>query len=167
MPTGGESYWIAFAGQNFGLFPDLVTVEYSNENGTFPCVTFADPNVVNGPSGSVTDTNIVCRTATAEPEGTYVITVTVGGQQSETGLDELMFPAVPIISTIEGCPTNRDQGTYDCPTLGGTQISIYGMNLQTGLVRVIDLVIFLFCPCSHYFSVKRIKSGPQQSQAKP
>ena len=136
VPGGGDSYWLAFSGENFGFFPDLVRIDYSNENGTFVCVSSADPILVNGPSGSINDTEIICRTATGELEGTYFLTVAVGGQVSETSLDQLIFPAVPFINSIEGCPTNRDQGTYDCPTLGGTLISIYGRNLQAGMVAL-------------------------------
>ena len=130
VPGGGDSYWLVFSGQ-FGPFPDLVSVDYRNENETFACAFTADQN---GFVGSITDTEIICRTATGEPEGTYFIVVTVGGQPSEASVDQLIFPAVPIITSIEGCATNQDQGTADCPTVGGISISIYGRNLQAGLV---------------------------------
>ena len=145
MPGGGESYWLVFSGQ-FGPFPDLVSVDYRNENETFACAFTADEN---GLFGSITDTEIICRTATGEPEGTYFLVVTVGGQPSEASVDQLIFPAVPIITSIEGCATNQDQGTADCPTVGGISISIYGRNLQAGLVRSqpihLDSSVPLFC----------------------
>ena len=77
MPAGGESYdWITFEGN----FHPSATVSYtshdidgsdgqSDELITFPCLVSADPTVVNGPTGVMNYSSVLCRTATGEPPG--------------------------------------------------------------------------------------------------
>ena len=127
MPGTGLSQWLTFEGI-FGDFPNEVSVSYSSDNDTFACVTTPDPYVLNGPSGSITDTSIVCRTATNEPAGDYRFTVHIGNQVSQLGVDVLIFPEVPIITSISGCPLESGAGTFDCGTSGGFRITITGRN---------------------------------------
>jgi hypothetical protein len=55
-----------------------------------------------------------------------VFTVTVGGQQSE-GTDSITFPVTPSIDRVSGC-TDVANATTNCPTAGGTVITLYGRN---------------------------------------
>ena len=140
VPSDGKSYWVTFSGSNFGQFPDQVSVSYKNSSlsgTTFPCATSSDPTVVNGPVGSVLPSSIVCRTATAEPSGEYFITVVVAGQTSMAGLDKLIFPTIPLISSVSGCESCADEDepthTCNCRTSGGVNITITGSNFGQGM----------------------------------
>ena len=139
IPSSGSSVWLVFSGSNFGEFSDQVSVSYKNSalNGTtFPCVTSPDLTIVNGPVGRFSPSSILCRTATGEPADEYFFTVVVGGQSSSTGLDKLVFPTIPGISSVSGCGSCAGEATHtcSCPTSGGVRITItgsdFGQNME-------------------------------------
>ena len=148
IPRTGDSYWLTFSG-DFGYFPDQVKVFYSNRNGsTFDCLQ--EPVIPGDKTGSVQPTWIVCRTETLEQADTYFFTVEVGGQQSELGIDELIFPQVPQITRVTGCPSVAEMGTYDCETKGGDVITIAGSDLVVGMVALFSVIFFFFFKCNIY-----------------
>jgi len=128
VPASGASYWLTFSGQ-FGSFPDFNSVEYKGViNGTeyrFPC--YFQPYIPDDPLGGVSESEVVCRTATQEPAGVYQFEVTVANQVSGTGLDELFLPSVPEIVDVTGCVHKVDDGTGGCHTEGGERITITGL----------------------------------------
>jgi hypothetical protein len=121
-PDWNQGYfiWITFTGRNFGLFPSEVTVFYTNEFNTNPYPCIIAPEL-----GSVTNTEIVCRTNTSESLGVYQFIVDVGGQSSLPSADVLIFPYIPHIDRVSGC---QDEGnkTIECPTQGRRFITLYG-----------------------------------------
>ena len=143
MPRSGESYWMTFNGRNFGSYfhLGLITVTYAS-NGTnsseFPCLT--EPLNALETGGIITDTKVVCRTATQEEQGVYYFAVEVAGQRSSFGIDQMIFPAVPVVNSVSGCTGQNGDHTFDCMTSGGEIITISGSNLVSGTVR---LYIFL------------------------
>ena len=52
----------------------------------FNCLTTADPNIVNGGSGSASENKIICRSETGEPSGYYYFKIELGGQYSMLGM---------------------------------------------------------------------------------
>ncbi len=38
------------------------------------------------------------------------------------------YPAVPVVSSVTGCPYNQNSATFMCPTTGGTRITVSGSN---------------------------------------
>ena len=58
--------------------------------------------------------------------------MTVAGQSSGFGLDELVFPSIPEIDRVSGC-TDDGHATYSCSTAGGTKITISGSDLRAGM----------------------------------
>ena len=125
LPATGASFWLTFDAQHLGPVEDDVLVTYSAGNISFECTTDFDP-LYPTVFGKITDSRVICRTQTGEPSGTYYFSVTVGGQSSLQVDDQLIFPSVPIITHVSGCPITRDQGTFDCPTSGGTIITLTG-----------------------------------------
>jgi hypothetical protein len=143
IPPTGSSFWLTFSGSNFGQFPGQVGVSYQSVslNGTmFPCVTSPDPTVVNGPSGSVSPSSIICRTATAEPPGDYIFIVGVAGQDS-VGVDRLIFPVIPTILSVSGCSPclgSNPGHTCHCPTNGGVTITITGLDFGSNMEAYVE-----------------------------
>jgi hypothetical protein len=142
-PPTGSSNWVTFSGFNFGLFPQQVSIFYASLAGTrFPCVTTPDPTVVNGPTGSVLLSSIICRTATNEPAAEYFFFVEVAGQTSVPGVDKLIFPTVPMITAVSGCEPCPDEVTItcNCPTSGGIRITItgdnFGLNMEVEIASL-------------------------------
>ena len=138
IPSTGASIWITFEGY-FGQYGHVASLTYSSGNGSYPCVTTPDPLVVNSMTGSVTETQVVCRTATGEPEGEYVFTADMGGQLSDPGVDHLFFPSAPVVHSVSGCEDEND-GTYNCDTSGGVTISISGSDFGS---LAADLLVFV------------------------
>ena len=137
MPTESSNYmWVTFE----GAFHPEAEATYSNGTSVFPCVTAADPTIVDGPEGIIDYRQVYCRTATGEAPGYYVFTVRVGGQQA-VGQDQLFFPDIPVLDSISGCPSDEKiHETYDCPTIGGANITITGLYFVSEMVSAYRLV---------------------------
>ena len=149
IPRTGDSYFVTFSGNNFGRFPDVVSISYATDlNAVFySCVT--TPTTFSSIEGRITNTQITCRTATSEPVGTYFFLVDVAGQASDLGVDELIFPSVPEVHQVSGCELQDANGTYNCRTMGHELISISGTNLVSGMVGV-TISLFLSFSLSLY-----------------
>ncbi len=138
FPSDGYSGWITFEG-SFGLFPDVVSVTYSDETEVHACVTTENPYSSGSAAyllGEISSHRIVCRTATGEGEGYYRITVDVAGQ-SDVSHDILVFPAVPLLHWISGCDSNGI-ATQNCETEGGTVLTLAGVNFFQSVVSLLS-----------------------------
>lgn len=147
VPSQGLSEFITFRGQNFGNDYNFVEVTYGNMNtssitSSIVCAFSSDPAVIDGPTGSVDHSEVVCRTQEFEPGSTYVLTINVGGQVSDPGVDLLIFPDVPSISEVRGCPLTIDtieEGTFGCGTSGGDTITVTGSNFGVAEAMEVDV----------------------------
>jgi len=67
-----------------------------------------------------------------------VFTIDINGVQT-TGTDTYSYPPSPVITSISGCPQSSSTSTWDCPTAGGTLLTITGTGYpQTNLEIYID-----------------------------
>ena len=142
VPPSGQALWVRFQGEHFGSFPELVAVSYwlrsdnsSAPSVSFPCETKPDPELVNGPAGSVTESSVVCRTHTDEPTGVYNFQLNAAGQLA-TGVDTLVFPNAPSVTQVTGCGNSTGEGgrgTFQCPTLGGVRLTLFGSDFLEDL----------------------------------
>ena len=112
-----NAQWITFQGLHFSSLSEAVHVTYSSGQDTFACAI--DATEAEGQVGMVEDTRIVCRTATQEPSGNYFFTVSVGMQNSMAGADALIFPRIPEVTSVQGCPLAEDGEMLACNTAGG------------------------------------------------
>jgi hypothetical protein len=80
-----------------------------------------------------TATRIWCRTPTGGAGQGLVFTVSVGGT-NVTGHDSYSYPVVPEIGQVTGC----DTGVTNCPTIGGSIITIYGTGFLPPLSAFIN-----------------------------
>jgi hypothetical protein len=133
LPGIDVSTWVTFSGTNFGNFPDQVTINYLQGGTSYECLKTPNPlQYPWGLPGSVTNTEIVCRTATGESVGSYTFQVAVAGVSSNIGVDRLSFPAIPNPTSAAGC----SGGILNCPTLGGVTITIFGEQFSQGMVLI-------------------------------
>ena len=128
--------WITFEGK-FGYFWNESTIFYRdkwNDTNIFECSIGAD---LEGFVGSVTSTYVECRTDPNTPTGFYHFYVSVtGGAVSLAGPDTFYLARPPEIKHVQGCSASEsnENGTYQCPTQGGTELTVTGINFYEGMV---------------------------------
>lgn len=77
---------------------------------------------------SFVDTNSVrCKTVKGDGSG-YVFELHALNSVTEESNFTYSYPQIPIVTSVSGCPTTDGSGTADCPTSGGTEITVTGEN---------------------------------------
>jgi surface protein len=134
LPHHASSTWLTFDVE-IANHPEAATVFYIDEQDDtkqFPCIV----DGIDGTTGSISNTIVICRTDTSAPPGFYYFRVTWAGMNSVPGLDRLHITPAPTIHTVAGCDTSETSrnGTYGCPTEGGTNITLTGAHFGEGMV---------------------------------
>jgi hypothetical protein len=139
--SSSEGEFIEFGGQNFGSFDattfgNLVVVSYGSAGGPY-----------NQQCTSVTgsDTRVVCRTSPGSG-GPYVFQVASNEQPSDEGTDKFNYPLAPEVDSVTGCPVQAGATTTDCPTIGGTVITIAGRYFVAATAAAAVYVGAVNCP---------------------
>ena len=122
---------LSFTGLHFGSDPGQAQVTYANADNSFICSLVEEESTFS-------DSTITCETATGEPFSDYVFTVTVG-EHNVTGVDVLRFLPQPSLTSVSGCDdsTRIPNGTADCPTAGGTTLTLVGDGFASATVCVL------------------------------
>jgi len=100
----------------------LISVSYSS---TVTNLTYACSNVIlypNSPSAGLT--SLSCLTAAGVGSG-YQFVVTALNQASDPGTDTYNYVVPPVITRVQGC-TDVGMATMDCPTSGGSILTLTG-----------------------------------------
>jgi hypothetical protein len=58
----------------------------------------------------------------------FVFEVTANGQTSAPGTDYYSYVQSPVVYSVSGCASDANNATFDCPTTGGTIITVKGDN---------------------------------------
>jgi len=121
--TKSEKEALSFEGTNFGAFSQdnqwEVKVYLNRHQENFACKVDAVTS---------NDTKITCLTGPGFGEQLKV-SVCVGPQPFTQCFDSnntFTYPTAPRIYSVTGCPTNRDNKTFECPTEGKSSITITG-----------------------------------------
>jgi hypothetical protein len=127
---------VTFTGTNF--LADLLHMSiWLGDNPSalyrYPCTLQVD---------STTNTQCVCRTANGG-DGTGLVFTILAYNYNVTGTDTYNYPAVPMITYVEGCTTANSSTTgalvaSNCPTVGGSIITIHGTSFVTPLAAFIN-----------------------------
>ena len=106
-PSYDSNTWVTFAGE-FGEFPHVVRVYSVGLVGGVEqeCMLTPDPSVVDGRSGFINSSMVVCRLNSDLIPGFYHFVATVSGQYSPLGRDQLFVADVPVLSHVTGCPSH-------------------------------------------------------------
>ena len=111
---------------NFGDNPSVLSIQYGLRSdllslplgpSVLPCTNVGLPSA----------NRVSCRTAPGSG-GNYVFQLIALNSPSQPGFDTYFYPIPPSISNVTGCPINAGSATRNCPTTGGTLITIDGAN---------------------------------------
>jgi len=134
LTLGTESItWLRFDAQNLGFGGiTKISITYVNSDvNNYVCSATAD-------SGFANNDGVLCSTAIGNVPGTYTMRVAVGNYVAE-GIDQLIVPTTPILTSVIGCQNNAETGyPVDCPTGGGVSLTLVGEHFGLGVYVHVD-----------------------------